>query len=163
MFFSCSEPPSSSTNAGCAVAAYPSKKPLGSKQMAGAAQMAAMSLPAMKCFLSTASNLMWSAMRSAPGMPPGTAIKSQSFGAFRPETSLTLTSATSLTPLEHTTSRRPSSSTEHTTTSAPARRRTSMTVTASISSVPSATGTRTFFLGAPSVAAAFTAGDETAA
>ena len=38
-----------------------------------------------------------------------------------------------------------------------------MTVTASISSVPSATGTRTFFLGRRPSAAAFTAGDETAA
>ena len=35
-----------------------------------------------------------------------------------------------------------------------------MTVTASISSVPSATGTRTFFFGAPSAVAAFAARED---
>jgi hypothetical protein len=35
---------------------------------------------------STEWNLMWSAMCSAPGMPPGTAMRSQSLGAPRPAT-----------------------------------------------------------------------------
>jgi len=52
----------------------------------------------------TAWNLVLSAMCSAPGMPPGTAMRSQSLGAPRPAMSFTSTSATMRTPREHTTS-----------------------------------------------------------
>eukprot|EP00959_Pyramimonas_sp_CCMP1952_P026406 554250-Pyramimonas_sp.AAC.1 len=74
--------------------------------MAGAAQMPPSGRPAEKCFCRTECNLMWSEMCSAPGMPPGMAMRSQ-VGAPRPATSFTMMSASMRTPREHTTCRVP--------------------------------------------------------
>jgi len=89
---------------------------------------------------------MISAMRasffrcSAPGMPPGSAIMSNSCSAR----AASGVSAASRMPCEPVTGL-PAS--DATTTSMPARRSTSMIVTASSSSNPSASGTSTRFIG----------------
>ena len=73
---------------------------------------------------------------SAPGIPPGTATRSK----LSPTTSPIISSATIVTCLEQRTAL--SASTDATLTSIPALLRTSARITASISSVPFATGTR---------------------
>mmetsp|Transcript_38566 Transcript_38566/g.46646 ORF Transcript_38566/g.46646 Transcript_38566/m.46646 type:complete len:297 (+) Transcript_38566:408-1298(+) len=138
-------PSRASTKAGCAVAAIPWRRPLDSSTTAGAAHIAAAGRPASTCDRNAASNAMQSRRRSAPGMPPGMAIRSK--GSWPgPTTSVSATSATTWTPRDMEHWRRgfsPSCSTEANTTSAPALRNTSTTVTVSISSLPSATGTST--------------------
>eukprot|EP00009_Paramoeba_aestuarina_P008597 CAMPEP_0201520684 /NCGR_PEP_ID=MMETSP0161_2-20130828/12124_2 /ASSEMBLY_ACC=CAM_ASM_000251 /TAXON_ID=180227 /ORGANISM="Neoparamoeba aestuarina, Strain SoJaBio B1-5/56/2" /LENGTH=179 /DNA_ID=CAMNT_0047919153 /DNA_START=17 /DNA_END=553 /DNA_ORIENTATION=- len=127
-----------SAKAGWQVPSTFSINPRGTNTTAGAAQIAAIIFFISACLVSNEDNVGQSARCCAPGIPPGHTIQSNSFSATSPIN----TSATRTTPREQVTCF--SLATEATVTSAPALRRTSMVATASISSVASATTTRTF-------------------
>ena len=111
--------------------------PCVAKMTAGAAQTEVVNLPAAACDFRSSVRVAESRSRSAPGMPPGQAIASQSW----PLHSSMLQSATTLRPRDMRTCSE--GMTEATITSAPARTRVSVMHAVSISSESSATGTST--------------------
>mmetsp|Transcript_14034 Transcript_14034/g.35434 ORF Transcript_14034/g.35434 Transcript_14034/m.35434 type:complete len:245 (-) Transcript_14034:3-737(-) len=123
------------------VALLPSSRPMSRNTTAGAAHIAPSKPSLASCFSISWQSASLSLKRFVPGIPPGRTTASNS--AVSSTTSLIVASATIRTPLEHVTAL--DSSTDAMMTDAPALRSTSTRTTASISSVPVATGTSTLF------------------